>query len=109
MVPDRDEREDNRMGLQLRDEGKGHHAVHGESGRWPIFAGVQEPLRAREGRLQMTYRDMTFCGRNDCAKFNECFRALNPEVIEKADQAELPISCANFEECYVPSVDKREK
>ena len=57
----------------------------------------------------MTYMDMTFCDRNDCVKFNECFRALKPEVIESANALELPISCANFEECYVSSVDKREK
>lgn len=50
------------------------------------------------------YRDMTFCKRNDCKKFEECPRALTEEVLEKAHKwwgsENAPISIAFFKGCF---------
>jgi hypothetical protein len=40
----------------------------------------------------MTYRDMTFCAGDGCAKFVGCNRALTQEVREKAKAWGLPVA-----------------
>lgn len=41
------------------------------------------------------YRDKTFCEGDGCAKFEQCHRALKPEVWKRAEEIGLPI--ARFE------------
>ena len=51
----------------------------------------------------MTYKDMTFCPGDGCAKFNECPRALTQEVKEKSGKAGLLVSQfmePKKQECY---------
>ena len=67
----------------------------------------------------MSYRDTTFCegGSPRCAQFGQCFRALTPEVRERAAKwwggPDAPITRWAVPEqldCYVPpqAEDKKE-
>lgn len=40
----------------------------------------------------MTYRDMTFCSGDGCARFNDCPRALTQKVKDGAKRSGWPIS-----------------
>ena len=48
----------------------------------------------------ITYRDMTFCGLPDCAKYPGCPRAITDEVREGAEETGMMLSMALFEECF---------
>jgi len=53
----------------------------------------------------MCYKDMTFCGAEECQSFTTCYRALTKNVQEKAETFNLYI--ARFAdpselECYNP-------
>ena len=49
----------------------------------------------------ISYQDRCFCAFKDCAKFNDCHRALTDEINEAATKAEMPIArFANKPECY---------
>jgi len=64
----------------------------------------------------MTYRDMTFCRGDGCQNFSTCFRALTPEVEQKAKEwwgsDDAPISQFMLPkqlECYVAPLSREDK
>lgn len=44
------------------------------------------------GRKMLYYKDMTFCNRSDCPKWDTCERAYTDKVSEEADKFGLPCS-----------------
>jgi len=53
----------------------------------------------------MTYRDITFCASwEKCEDGKDCFRALTPEVIKKANEwiMNAPISVCKQLDCFKP-------
>ena len=57
----------------------------------------------------MTYKDMTFCVGDECAKFPSCFRALTDIVEANAKKMGLPIcqfTAPKSLDCYEPKNKK---
>lgn len=54
----------------------------------------------------ISYRDMAFCSRADCANFSTCERALTDEVRQDAirwwGSEDAPIGIGWFTECFAP-------
>lgn len=51
----------------------------------------------------MTYRDMTFCTREDCARFGvDCHRSLTEFDKARARALDMPVSMSYFTECFAP-------
>lgn len=51
----------------------------------------------------MTYKDKTFCSGDGCKHFNECDRALTPEVLKGSQESGLPLSRFSYPtelDCY---------
>lgn len=49
----------------------------------------------------MCYRDMTFCGFDNCARFGECPRTLTGEVLVRAATTGLPICYFSYRpDCF---------
>lgn len=46
------------------------------------------------------YRDMSFCDKPDCVKFNKCERAIKLRDIKEAEKAGIDICYSDFVECY---------
>jgi hypothetical protein len=52
----------------------------------------------------ITYRDMTFCTREDCARFGvDCRRSLTDLDKARAKAMGLPVSVSYFTECFTPT------
>lgn len=59
----------------------------------------------------MYYRDMTFCPKKDCEKFQSCNRALTQEVHQKAGSIGMLISVYNINanlDCYLKKDNQQE-
>lgn len=49
----------------------------------------------------MTYRDMTFCTREDCARFGvDCHRSLTDFDKSRARALDMLVSVSYFTECF---------
>lgn len=65
----------------------------------------------------LSYKDRTFCQAVDCAKFNECGRALTAKVKREAarwwkdatGKKGAPISVTNRFDCYVQKENQHDR
>lgn len=53
----------------------------------------------------ISYRDRSYCTREDCAYFATCDRALTDNVRKGAQKLQLPICVAQFQDCFAPAAD----